>query len=84
MTVLMKLPQAITFDSTKIANLKNNGAITITGKSVYENMPERKTEISASYPFFEDSKSPELFNDTNNHIKDVLDPWIAEFMELNF
>lgn len=75
-----EIAAAITFDSTKIANLKNTGAITITGKSVYENIPERKTEISASYPFFKDSKSPELFNDTNNHIKDVLDPWIAEFM----
>ncbi len=72
---------SITFDSTKIASMKNTATITITGKSVYENMPERKTEITASYPFFEDNKNSELFNDTNNHIKDVLDPWIAEFMD---
>ena len=50
----------ITFDSTKIAGLKNNSSVAITGKSVYDNMPERKTEISASYPFFEDSKIPDF------------------------
>ena len=44
-------------------------------------MPERKTGISASYPFFEDSKNSGLFNDINYHIKDLLDPWIAEFMD---
>lgn len=76
-----EITAGIVFDSSKIANLKNSISARITGKSVYENMPERKTEISASYPFFEDSKNSGLFNDINYHIKDLLDPWIAEFMD---
>jgi hypothetical protein len=72
---------SITFDSSKIAGMKNKNSVVITGKSINENMPERKTEITASYPFFEDNKNSGLFNDVNYHIKDVLDPWIAEFMD---
>ena len=71
----------IVFDSSKITSLEKNSSCTVTGKSIYENMPERKTEITASYPVFEDRKTPGLFDDVNSHIKGVVDPWIAKFMD---
>ena len=52
-----EIAAGITFDSSKIASLKNNGSVAITGKSVYDNMPEHKTELTASYPVFEDFKT---------------------------
>jgi hypothetical protein len=72
---------SLTFDSSKISDLKNNNKLIMTGKSIYDNMPEYKTELTASYPVFEDFKTPGYFDAVNSHIKDILDPWFAYFME---
>jgi hypothetical protein len=76
-----EISAGITFDSLKIANLKSNGNIAVTGKSIYDNMPEYKTELTAYYPVFEDFKTTGYFDAVNSHIKDILDPWFAYFME---
>jgi hypothetical protein len=76
-----EITAGIVFDTTKITNLKNNSKLVMTGKSIYDNMPEYKTELTASYPVFEDFKTTGYFDAVNSHIKDILDPWFAYFME---
>jgi hypothetical protein len=76
-----EIAAGITFDSSKIAGLKSNGNIAVIGKSIYDNMPEYKTELTACYPVLEDFKTTGYFDEVNSHTKDILDPWFAYFME---
>jgi|GEM_PF-1043011 len=76
-----EITAGIVFNSTKISNLKSNSKLIMSGKSIYDNMPEYKTEITASYPVFEDFQAVGYFDAVNSHIKDILDPWFAYFME---